>query len=40
MIPPVLTAERLYWVLRDTSEPALARARQRQADELRTQRPQ
>ena len=39
MIPPVLTAERLFWVLRDTSEAALARARQRQVDELRTQRP-
>jgi Kef-type K+ transport system membrane component KefB len=39
MIPPVLTAERLFTVLRDTSDAALARARQRQADELRTQRP-
>ena len=39
MIPPVLTAERLFLVLRDTSDAALARARQRQADELRRQRP-
>jgi len=39
MLPPVLAAERLYSVLRDTSDGALARARQRQADELRTQRP-
>jgi len=39
MLPPVLAAERLYSVLQDTSDAALARARQRQADELRTQRP-
>jgi Kef-type K+ transport system membrane component KefB len=37
MLPPVLAAERLYTVLQDTSDEALARARQRQADELRTQ---
>jgi hypothetical protein len=35
MLPPVLAAERLYMVLQDTSEAAFARARQRQADELR-----
>jgi Trk K+ transport system NAD-binding subunit len=39
MIPPVFTAERLYSVLRDTSDSAMARARQRQADDLRTHRP-
>jgi len=39
MIPPVFTAERLYGVLRDTSDAAMARARQRQAEELRTHRP-
>jgi hypothetical protein len=39
MIPPVFTAERLYSVLRDTSDGAMARARQRQADDLRTHRP-
>jgi Kef-type K+ transport system membrane component KefB len=33
MIPPVLTAERLFALLRDTSDAALARARQRQAEE-------
>jgi Kef-type K+ transport system membrane component KefB/Trk K+ transport system NAD-binding subunit len=38
MIPPVLAAERLYAVLRDTSDAAMARARQRQAEELRTHR--
>jgi Trk K+ transport system NAD-binding subunit len=39
MLPPVLAAERLYSVLKDTSDAALARARQRQADELRAQPP-
>ena len=39
MIAPVLAAERLYALLRDTSDGAMARARQRQADELRTHRP-
>jgi hypothetical protein len=38
MIPPVLAAERLFAVVQDTSAGALARARQRQADELRAQR--
>lgn len=39
VLPPVLAAERLFSVLRDTSEGALARARQRQAFELRPHRP-
>jgi Kef-type K+ transport system membrane component KefB len=39
MIPPALAAERLFTVLQDTSDGSLARARQRQADELRAQRP-
>jgi Kef-type K+ transport system membrane component KefB len=38
VIPPVLAAERLFAVVQDTSAGALARARQRQADELRAQR--
>jgi DNA-binding NtrC family response regulator len=38
MMPPVLAAERLYTVLQDTSDAALARARQRQADQLRSDR--
>ena len=39
MIPPALAAERLHSVLQDVSDAALARARERQADELRAQRP-
>jgi Kef-type K+ transport system membrane component KefB len=39
MLPPVLAAERLYSVLQDTSDAGMARARQRQAQELRTPRP-